>query len=197
MRRVCFILLFSLASCGYHFYETSPQPKTITVPYVSGDPKGLLVDALCRSLAASGDFCPVLTGGDLKLCLSIVSEETNWIGYRYDREPVSGVLEQNLLPTEGRKAICATVSLIDERTGEMLIGPHLVRANAEFDFIEPNSLRDVSFIDCCGKRETVMQFSLGQLDSAPAGLTNSLVPLYRELADRVVDELSTAYILKQ
>lgn len=192
-----FLFLLLLTGCGYRFYQADSTPKTISVPYIPGDPKGLLVDAVCRSLTFSGEFRPLLSGGELRLHIALVGDQQEKIGYMYDREPVTGKLEKNLLPTEGRRILYASVSLIEDKTGEMVLGPYVVQANGSFDFVEPNTLEDVSFINCDGMRETTLNFSLGQLDSYAAGVDNVLIPIYRQLADEIVDNLIERFCLNK
>ena len=190
---IAVILLCPLfTSCGYRFNagDSLYHGKTISVPYVKGDTTdGQLTIALIQALGDSGEFTYVHAGGNLILKVSIIHDEKEKIGYRYDRHAISGKLEKNLVPTEGRRVIKAEVSLLDGVSEQTMMGPVIVFASAEYDYVDSDNLHDLSFITEQGFRETVLNFSLGQLDSIEGAEDNALDPLYRRLAQKIVDGL--------
>ena len=46
--------------------------------------------------------------------------------------------------TENRKAITVEVKIVSAATGKLILGPQKVKADADYDYVDPNSLRDVS-----------------------------------------------------
>lgn len=186
------LALFFFASCGYHFEgdrssSDASHSTTITVPYVEGDSEGQLTNALVRALSGSGRYECVQDGGALVLNVKVVSDTNERIGFRYDRKEISGALEKNLFPGENRRTLCVEVTLVDAATGEVLVGPSQARSFAEYDYVDVNSLEEISFDVVPGVRETVMNFSLGQLDSIEGAQDDSAAPLYRSLAEKIVD----------
>jgi hypothetical protein len=185
--RYLFILL--LASCGYH---ATQDLGTISIPYVEGDEEGILTAELVRHFSHSGTYTYAQKGGDVLLQVKLVDKQNNRIGFRYDRNGKSGAIQQNLLPTENRRSAIAEVSLIDPSTGETILGPERVSASTEYDYVDVNSLRDLSFIDSSGHRQTVLNFSEGQVDSIEGGHDDAARPLYRHLAEKIASAVSQA-----
>lgn len=192
MRLFSLLLFLLVASCGYHFQDTEKpsSSSTITIPYVEGDFEGILTDALVHEFAASSNYRPVLRNGAFYLKIALVQNEDARIGYRFDREHLSGKLTKNLMAVENRKSLTAEVSLLDGITDEVVFGPEKVQAHVEMDYINPDSIRDLTFFNQEGERERVINFSLGQLDSIEGATDDSSVPLYRLLAQKIVDGIN-------
>lgn len=188
-----FIILIGLflAACGYRFEDTvyTGSRTSISVPYVVGDFDGLLTDEVIRQLAASGHFEYVQEGGSLILNIIVTADTLDKIGYRYDRKDESGKREKNLIPTESRRNLSAEICLVEGGSDEVLMGPDLVHASADFDYVNSSTLKDLTFINQEGKRETVIFFSLGQLDSIEGAQDDVSIPLFRHLAQKIVDGL--------
>ena len=183
------ILVFS--SCGYHFEgaETQTGTVTISVPYIKGDPDGHLGRELLRALSSSGQFDCIQTDGTLTLEAAIIAEGDDRIGYRFDRDPTTGALRDNIIGTENRFTLSAEVKLIDAHSNEILIGPQVVKAYADYDYVDSNSIRDLTFFTPSGVPEKVLDFSLGQLDSIEGAHDDSFTVVYRHLAQKIVDGL--------
>ncbi|HSW86234.1 MAG TPA: hypothetical protein VLG49_01905 [Rhabdochlamydiaceae bacterium] len=179
------MILFS--SCGYRIDGPESGRSTITVPYVVGDSAGQLTNELVRMLSASGAFECVQNNGQYVLKVIVFSDGSDRIGYRYDRKDLSGKLKKNLMPVEGRRMISAEVSLINSATEEVEVGPVIVTADADYDYIDSDNLREVSMINSKGRRQSTISFSLGQLDSIEGAQDDVAVPLYRHLAQKIVD----------
>src|SRR5258706_12209157 len=117
LRLTClFVLSIFLASgCGYHFEGNKVEGRTVTIaiPYIKGDLDGQLNAELLRALSSSGYFDCVQSGAELTLEASLTAEGDDRIGYRFDRNPESGQLRDNIVGTENRRAISVNVSLID------------------------------------------------------------------------------------
>lgn len=187
-KKITLLILFFCSSCGYYFTDGALQgtKRTIMIPYIKGDFDGLLTNALIESLDSTGYYQYVQRRGEFLLEASIVSIQDTPIGYRYDREGETDELTDRLVQTEIRRDVIVEISLVEAATRTVLIPSFQVRANAEYDFIDPTSLTDASFINDEGKRETVLSFSLGQLDSIEAGQDNALYLAYRRLAKNIV-----------
>jgi len=177
-----------LSSCGYHFddREIFHTATTISIPYVPGDSAGKFTNELTKQLSASGAFRCVQNGGDLILKVRIFSDGSEKIGFRYDRVNKTGELKKRLIPVENRRLISAEVQLIHSATEEVLLGPLTVKADAEYDYQDPNSIDDLAVETSFGLVPSV-SFSLGQLDSIEGAQDAVATPLYRHLAEKIVE----------
>lgn len=181
------LLLLILSSCGYHFAGKEEGVKTISVPYISGDPNGELGRLLVRALSASGQFDCVQTGGEWILEVSLIGDGDERIGYRYDRDPTTGKRRTNIIGTENRHTVMAEVKLVDAYTQEVIVGPHVIKGLAEYDYVDSNSIRDLTFINPKGAPESVLDFSLGQLDSIEGAHDDSAILCYQDLVKQILD----------
>jgi hypothetical protein len=182
--RYSFLLLFS--SCGYHI--DGEDAISVSVPYVIGDYEGELTDALTSALSQSANFRFTNGQGDWILKAKILRATNDRIGYRYDRDPKSGKLRDNVIGIENRKGITVEVQVIDAYTGKQVLGPQVIKASSDYDYTDSNSLQDLSFIDPkAGHRITSIDFSLGQLDSVGSAGEDAIYPIYKRLAQRIID----------
>lgn len=185
-----FLLTLCLcAGCQYGFDSgrSGWEGVTVTVPYIEGDVQGKLTDALICQLAASSGFVPVVAGGAYTLKVKVVSLADKKIGYRYHRDDTTGELRHRLMPAEDRRVISAEVVLIEESTGKILIGPDITTASAEYDYVDPDSIRELTFTDSHGNPRVVLDFSLGQLDSIEGAQDDVNTPLFRLLSQKIID----------
>lgn len=185
--RILLPFLLLCASCGYRFDPGSEGRSTISVPYVQGDNEGKLTDAIIRKLTESGAFEYQRSCGRLSLEVVIVGDSNDRIGFRHDVSDTSGKIRKNIIGIENRRTLTAQVSLIDPVAEEIVFGPHVVTASMDYDYVDENSLKDLSFVDSFGVRETSIQFSLGQLDAKDFAERDVLVPIYQRLAEKIVD----------
>lgn len=180
--------MFLLSSCSYHVIGMNENVAVaIAVPYVEGDFKGFFTEALIHALGSSSNlvFDP---HADKKLLISIIEEKTEKIGYRYDRK-LDGALKKNLLPTENRQKIKFKLEIVNRSTKKVEFGPFEIADDIDFDYVEEDSLKDLSFIDPAGQRITALSFSLGQLESSGAAEDAAKQALYRKAAKRLVELL--------
>jgi hypothetical protein len=182
------VCLTMLCSCGYHAVD-SDMKTTLSIPYVKGDEQGQLTSALIRQLNNSNLYEFVSSEGDLTLKVAIVDDSNDTIGFRYDRSEISGKIEQNLMETENRHTVIAEVTLLKSLTDEIMLGPVIVSASTDYDFIDVNSLRELAFITPSGRPEKVINFSLGQLDSVEGAQDASLQPVYQQLSQKIISTL--------
>ncbi len=186
MKRLLSLLL--LCSCGYHFTDDDKK-ISVEVPYVRGDFEGMLTGHLIRELETSGEYEYTSRSGDQILKVSIAGDGSEIIGWKHDRKVKSGKVEHNLIAVENRRTITADVTLIDTLSEKILLGPISVVAWADYDYSDVNSLRQLSFFPKPGKRVSVFDFSMGQLDSVEGAQDDAITPLYRELARKIVDAI--------
>ena len=184
------LLLFSLffASCGYHFQNKNEQP-TLSVPYAKGDNEGMLTAAIVKEVSTTGGYDYVKSGGDYTLKVIVVGDGQETIGYRYDRNEFSGELQHNLKPTENRRKITAQISLVDNATDQVVIGPLHITSSTDFDYVDINSIASLATVTPSGRKETVMELSLGQLDSIEGAQDDAIAPIYHDLAQKISDAI--------
>lgn len=193
IRWIGIVLVFVLQSgCHYHFSgEDSEQPvQTISVSRIPGDEMGKLNAAIVRALSRDPRFEFRQQSGTLTLEVNIVSDDDDRIGYRYDRSPSSGRRRKNIVGIENRRLSTVEVRVIHEPTEEVLLGPIRVKGRADYDYIDPNSIRDLTFTNAAGVTQTVMNFSLGQLDSVEGAHDDAGDPVYEQIAQVIVAGLA-------
>jgi len=178
----------SFTSCGYHT-AASDDKTTISIPYVEGDAQGQLTAEIIRQLANSDKYDFVKRDGDLVLKVTLVGDKSDIVGFQYDLTTKKGKIERNLMAEENRRTLIAQVLLTRVDTEEVVLGPLNISATTDYDFIDVNSLKEVSFINPQGKREKTINLSLGQLDSIEGAQDAALTPLYRQLAQRIANAL--------
>jgi hypothetical protein len=192
MRFVIFIVgSLMLSSCGYHYAEQEDSGKvyTVTVPYISGDSDAILNNALVYQLGSSGRFRCVQSGGEYILQATFLSDNQSRIDFRYDRDNVTGSLEKNLLGVEDRRTVLIRASLVDAQSKKVIVGPFEVSSDVEYDYIDPGSPLDLLFTNASGSSESIIQFSLGQLDSSEGAFDDSSKLLFERLAEKVTEGL--------
>lgn len=181
------IALIKLTGCGYHSLNSDEKP-TLSIPYVKGDRQGLFTAELSKQLNQSGAYELLSEQGDLVLTVQLIDRDNKVVGFRYDRSEITGKIEKNLMAAENQASVMAKVSL-HRSSGEVAIESFTVVAFSNYDYNDVNSLRELSFITSSGKREKVITYSLGQLDSVEGGADNALRPIYQQLARKIVDRL--------
>lgn len=179
----CFL---SFLSCGYQtgIGDCKHLGSKICVPYVEGDRKGLLTSQLVYSLKKSGLFSESSKGAitlKVKICKSLDQE----IGYREDFKNLKN--EYRVIVDEKRKVMMVEASLC--KYDQVVWGPKKIRTFVDYDFVDPDSLDDLSFI-LNDQRVTTLAFSLGQLSPQDSSLDSAIPSLYQKLAEKIVDQIS-------
>ncbi|MDP1880868.1 MAG: LPS assembly lipoprotein LptE [Parachlamydiaceae bacterium] len=176
--RICLIFFgwLAIVGCDYQFGhgELAKNYSTLSIPYVEGDLKGGLTAEVIKKISISGALRYVSTEGDLILNIKIVELDDENIGFRYDRGNTNH-LKKYLIPTETRISALVEVTLTDSKTCQVIRGPTRITASVDFDH---------SFYS---SRNEMNRFSLGQLNDIDAALDAVIIPLNRELADRIVN----------
>ena len=114
------------------------------------------------------------------------------IGYKHDRTE-DGQVQTNIMPTESRKSVSVNIKLIDNNTGKVVFGPKTITSSIDFDYINQKAFNDSYLIDDNGQRQSVLSFSLGQLESAPNASDVASMPLYCRAAKKIVDAISSQW----
>lgn len=185
-RGLLFLPLLLCLGCGYrHVDGDSSGSIALYLPYVRGDYEGRLTMELMRELAASGIELTSSHRARYLLEVEIVSSHSDQIGYEYDRATFSDDLHQRLLANEGRRTVVARATLRDAVTQEVLLGPAEVHGEGDYDYLNGISDSFYGFTDLAGAPTSVLQFSLGQLDSIEGASVDVLTPAYRMLAQRL------------
>lgn len=196
MKRKPLFLLLSLlllSSCGYRYNESPllSRYSSLSIPYVKGDREGELTNALIKEIALSTPLLYLSQGGELILEGEIVADHRETIGYRYDRKAVSGKRVRRLVADERRREVVFRFSLRDRSSQEIIYGPVEVSAQTDYDFLNTDSLQEVSFMNGEGGRENTLFFSLGQLDSSEGASDGAKKPLYERVARRVAEGIDS------
>lgn len=185
------ILLF-LCSCGY---EWAPKEDrfTVSVPFVVGDEDGALTQELVWALSRSGLAKIKNDEANYRLDVQIVEAKNDTVGFRRDKQIVKGKTGKNLLACEGRKTVGVEVTVFKQETEEAVLGPFKVTADADYDYVDGDSIQDLTFTDSQGQLITVLPFSLGQLESTESAQEAATRPLYRSLAQKIVDVITSEW----
>ncbi len=178
-----------LSSCGYRWepdYPNGVRPS-IAVPFVIGDEEGNLTSEIVRALNSSGLAEVRNSAGDYRLQVTILGSGIETVGYRRDRQDIFGKSRKQLLACEGRKTMTVEATLFEGDTGKVAFGPYQVSADADYDYVDGDSLKDLAFIGATGAEIIVLPFSLGQLESNETAQEASTRPLYNRIAQKIVD----------
>ncbi len=207
------VILFLCFLCGCGYHHDGGEKIAVSVPYVVGDFEGELTDAIVAALSETADFRYTTGNADWVLKVKVESTKNERIGYRYDRKTLSkskkNALEErgkltntmdhddcdkfegtknSVIGIENRRGITVKVSVINAETGKLILGPQIIQADSDFDYFNPKSLQDLSYVDpVTGVRTSSVAFSLGQLDNVGSAGEDALYPTYKRLAQKIVD----------
>ncbi|MCK4934170.1 MAG: hypothetical protein KAR79_01145 [Simkaniaceae bacterium] len=170
---------------------------SISIPFVKGDLNGKLTEAIIHQITLSGDYRYVADGGDYVLEVDMISDRNEQIGYQYDRHPTSQKLFNRLRPSEGRKEITVGLRLLNTQTNELTLPYTIISASEAFDFVDSDSIHDVAFINKKGVRESVLNFSLGQLDSKEGASDAASTPLYNKIGRKIANGLRFNHLINR
>ncbi|MBX7067231.1 MAG: hypothetical protein K1X28_08375 [Parachlamydiales bacterium] len=151
----------------------------------------MLTAEIIEAISVSGLADVRSYGGEYTLQVVVIGEETDKIGFRIDPQKVHGKVRKNLLAIEGRRTMTIEATLCSR--GEVVHGPYRITADADYDYVDGDSVQDLTFVNSAGKVITVLPFSLGQLESSESAALASTTPLYRKLAQKVVDAISSEW----
>lgn len=187
--RSLLVFLFLLSACGYRWDDSAPH--SLSIPFIAGDEDGTLTAELIRAFASSTHADVVASKGRYRLEVSLSEQAGEIIGFRIDSQVNNGKQQKNIVADEGRRAIAADVCLYDTETGEIVLGPYRVGAHVDYDYVDGDSYQDLTFVDSAGVTQTILAYSLGQLESSESAREAGAKPLYRQLSRKIVDLISS------
>ena len=184
-----------LTGCGYRWQSQNllDLPPTISVPYVLGDADGSFTAELIRAITISGIGEVRQWKSQYRLEVAIAAAEGQTIGYRRDRQQISGESKKNLVSSERRKTLVVQASLYESETGKIASGPFRIEGCVDFDYVDGDSIQDLVFIGPNGVRQVVLPFSLGQLESSEAAEEAAMRPLNVQIAKKIVDAIFSTW----
>ena len=187
--RFFFLFVMCLSSCTYRWSPDLDQRTrpTISVPFVEGDGDGSLTQAIVYALVASGMADVRQQGAHYRLCAAIVHSGSHTVGYRRDRQKISGEIKKNLVSSEGRKTLSIIATVYEK--DKIICGPIRLDADSDYDYLDGDSMQDLAFINPLGRQQTVLPFSLGQLEPKEAAEEAATKPLNTKIAGILVDAL--------
>lgn len=186
------LLALFLSSCRYKSAVLNINGDTVittAIPVIKDDPEGYLRNYLAREMATTGSIYYKDTGSKYKLVVSIERDSNSKISFLWDRDPETNKNLHVFYPAEGMREVVAKVELINAKTEDAVIEPFFISASADYDFVNPTVLDTVEFRDALGGDESILQYSLGQLDSEEGAKTESYNPVYQRLAKKIVARL--------
>jgi len=177
-----------LSGCGYQWYAHTERPSVL-IPYIRGDDDGSLTQEIARVLTTSGKATLASYTGDLRLQVSIASSQNQTVGYRKDKQKVSGEIRDNIVGCEGRRGLTIIAALYKGNSETPIKGPYTLTSYADYDYVDGDDIRDLIFTNSEGVPTKVLPFSLGQLEPVEAAQEATSKPLYTDLAQKIADTL--------
>lgn len=182
------ISLLFLCSCSYKWSPDQDQP-TVAVPYIIGDDDGTLTSEIIRTITTYGLAKVQMNEADYLLKICIGCDQNQTVGYRRDRQKVSGKIRKNIVACEGRRAMTLTATLYEGTSDCIAAGPFTITADSDYDYVDGDSIQDLAFINSDGVSTTVLPFSLGQLEPAESAQEATTKLLYERLARKIAETI--------
>ncbi|MDB6081861.1 MAG: LptE-family protein [Chlamydiia bacterium] len=151
----------------------SSRTRTVSIPFVQGDPNGRLTSDLVEQIEKQGGLRFAHDGGELTLKVTILDDRYDNIGYRHDPKKLRQGGKHKIIPNETRSKILAEVTVTETATQKVLLGPAYILATAEYDHQNYSVDNDIN------------NFSLGQLSDIDTAEDVLDIPLYRNLAREI------------
>jgi hypothetical protein len=174
-------LCFVATSCQWRTAPSLDKDvacRTISIPFAIGDDNGRFTTDLIADIERTGAFRYVKDNGELSLRVVFVDSKYENIGFRYDRIEAKeeGVKhKKRIIPDESRSKRLAEVSVIENATGKVLLGPAYILATNDYDHQNYSLSNNVNI------------FSLGQLTDIDTAQDVLDIPINRKLAQEITD----------
>lgn len=192
-----FILIAALcSSCRYQSSKILLNGDSVietSIPTINKDPNGYFRNYLAREMAYTNGLYYKEDHAKYKLLVTVTEDTKTKITYMWDRDPVTNKDLRVFYPTEDSRECIAKVELLDSKTGKAVIAPFFVKASADYDYVNPTVRQAVEFTTPSDGTQSVLQYSLGQLDSLEGADKESFNPIYNKLAKKIVARLSRSY----
>jgi len=178
----------ALSSCGYQGVYSLGKDDLIpvSIPLIYADDNGILRENLAHAISNTGRYFYKSSNARYQLVVKILNDKTEKVSYIWDQDPISGEILNRLYPSEGRRLIKALVSFKDTELDKCVVEPFEVSTFVDFDFVNPTVLKNIQFQDVFGETQSVLQYSLGQLDSEEGAKSESYYPIYKELTEKII-----------
>ncbi len=192
---LCVLCALCGYSCGYRWAPEFPKGvrPTVCVPYATGDETGALTGEVIGAINRSALMEVRQSETEFRLQLTVLSDRSETIGFRRDPQEIRGEIEKNLLASEGRRILEVEAAIYSIEPSALVWGPYHLTADADYDYVDGDSLQDLSFVSASGALTTVLPFSLGQLEPAESAQAASTSTLYTQLAKKLVDVISSEW----
>ncbi len=150
------------------------------MPYVEGDTEGDVTSQVIQSVCQSGAWKYQTLEAELILKVKIIDTKIEDTGYnRFFNQ--NAQIKRWMVPNEQRMSILAEVSVIDEATSKVILEPHSISADVNYDF-------DPEF-----NETNLVGFSLAQYNFIENAQRIARTPLNERLAENIVDYLLNSW----
>lgn len=190
------MLAVATASCKYQtacIQSNQSQPVQTSIAVVKKDPNGYLRNFVAQEMAKTPCLDFKQWDAKYELKIDIVGDRCSKISFMWDRHPGTNIRKEVFYNSEGSREIVAKVQLVDARTKKIAIKPFFLRTFADYDFVNPTNRSNIEF-DEDDRAASILQYSLGQLDSEEGAKIESYRAAYQRLAEKIVSRLAKSRI---
>ncbi len=180
-------------SCNYSVSKLDIDGQSsieTSVAVIKKDPRGILRNQIAREMAFTNCLRYKDHSAKYKLLVTITEDATSKITFMWDRNPKTNADLEVFYPTEAQRQLIAKVELVDAKSGVAVIEPFFLQADSIYDFVNPTVPGTLEFNDPYVGDLSVLQYSLGQLDSEEGAEIESYEPAFEMLAKRIVSRLA-------
>ena len=157
--RLVLAALFVFSGCQYQFVQPKNQP-TLELSFKGAYTSAAFEEEMRLELQRATGYRVVHSNGRYLVEITLDQQRKETIGFLHDRQPLTGEILDRLFPNEGRAVLGAKITLIDKHDLKSIFENRRLFASADFDFTNPNTLRDTLY-----DNQPLVEYSLGQFDS--------------------------------
>ncbi len=169
----------------------------ISISQIRGDENGDLRSDLAKHVSHTpGMAYSSKRDARYRLDVKILEDASETIGYAWDEDPITGEFIKRLYPNEGRRKLKASASLYDTVQEKIVVSSFTVEGVSDFDFVNPTALKNIEFIDRNEQKQSVLHYSLGQLDSEEGAKQESFRSISETIAAQIVRVLKHSPLKK-
>ncbi|MFY7843134.1 MAG: hypothetical protein ACOVOR_03865 [Rhabdochlamydiaceae bacterium] len=193
IKTILFIFSLVFSGCGYQFsnqLETVSSKPTLTILAEKKCDFGDLNRALVREVLTRNQFVYDKHCGQYALVVNLIDDHKHKIGFRYDYDQNKEKLKSRLTPVEWRRILKVEVSLFDQRLRKNVWGPKMIEVDLDYDCYNNQNVNDLGFLKRGNIKESVMDFSMGQLDSKEGAEENTNERICTILASSIFDQIA-------
>ena len=178
-----------LTGCGYQVLSLNQPVLSFTVAPIQGDNDGVLLQTIIRTSETYPGVEYQAFDASCLIKVKFIQFSNEHIGYKYQTEDGSGDIINRLSPTEGQHTLQVELLLVDAITQKIILGPKQIEVSIDYDFVDSKSYNDLTFVTPMGFKQTVLDYSLGQLDSEEAATIGAKERLYQKIAYEILSFL--------